>query len=98
VARGAAEALAIGGGGYLADDVPSTPLPAGGAVVWWGAAARGRNVLPLLRHFPSAVRGAALARLRNGGSGPRATDAAIGRYRDLFSGAQAQRRTDDALA
>jgi hypothetical protein len=65
--------------------------------VWWGAAARGRTVLPLLRHFPPAVRGVALARLRGGG--PRASDAAIGRYRALLAaGAAARRDPDGAVA
>jgi hypothetical protein len=79
------------------DDAPGAPLPAGGAIVWWGAVAQGRNVLPLLRHFPPAMRGAALARLRGGG--PRASDAAVGSYRALLGGGPAQcRGTDDAPA
>jgi hypothetical protein len=83
VARGAAEALAIGCDS-LAEDAPGAPwLAADLAVVWWGAAARGRAVLPLLRHFPPAVRAAALARLRTGG--PRASDAAVDRYLVLLS-------------
>jgi hypothetical protein len=55
-------------------------------MVWWAAAARGRNVLPLLCYFPPAVRDAALARLRRDG-GPRANDAALGRFRALFAAA-----------
>jgi hypothetical protein len=97
VARRAAEALAIGCGD-LAEDAPGVTLPAGGAMVWWGAAARGRNVLPLLRHFPPAVRGAALARLRGGGGGQRASDAALERCHALLGGGAARRGADDAMA
>jgi hypothetical protein len=83
VARRAAEALAIGCDS-LAEDAPGA---AETTAAWWGAAARGRDVLSLLRHFPPAVRAAALACLRAGG--PRASDAAVDRYRALFSGAHA---------
>jgi hypothetical protein len=81
VARRAAEALAIGCA-ELTEDAPAA-LPADESMVWWCAAARGRDVLPLLRHFSPAVRVAALARLRDGG--PRASDAAVDRYRGLLS-------------
>jgi hypothetical protein len=80
VARRAAEALAIGSGSELAEDAPGAPLLAGGAIVRWGAAARGRNVLPLLRHSPPPCVAWPSAR---------ASDAAVGSYCALLGGAPA---------
>lgn len=76
VARNAAVALAA----PLPAPFAAALAPPGGVVAWWGAAARGRDVLPLLRHFPPAVRTTALAALRRGDFA-RASDAAIERYR-----------------
>lgn len=54
-------------------------VEAGLKQTWWGAAARGRDVLPLLVNFPERVRDAAMAMLATGDY-PRPTSAAIERY------------------